>query len=227
MLSKSAWSLIIATLFAIFTWVTPVPEKWRTVLIAVSSILLLLASIGWLIAHFKEGKPKLSGQIVCLEDDARLDQTDQDYDCFITLCVKVRNSGTPTAVDSFSLNLWWGREDHPGTDEPVDGYYVQTFGREPGNERSRHAIRETPLSEFPVGEEITTTSKTGWRRFSFGSLPPAMIESGRLSKEVIIDLIALDSQGQQHTIYKATMYNGVERLIAGCGKLVTIPQAFS
>jgi hypothetical protein len=164
--------------------------------------------------------PQLTGEIICLEDDARLDKIDRDYDCFITLCVKVRNSGTPTAVDTFSLNLWWDGVDHPGTSEPIDGYYQETWGRDPGDERSRHATRAKPLTEFPIGEEITTTSKTGWRRFSFGSLPPEMIEgghraveSGHLAKPVTVELVAHDSQGNPHTIYNETMYDGVRRLI--------------
>src|SRR5215217_7039214 len=37
-------------------------------------------------------RPNLHGEIICLEDDARLDRVDRDYDCFITLFVKVRNS---------------------------------------------------------------------------------------------------------------------------------------
>jgi hypothetical protein len=152
--------------------------------------------------------PRLTGEIICLEDDARPDTKDDDYDCFITLCIKVRNSGRPTAVDTFSLNLWWGEEDHPGTSEPIHGYYVETWGREP-----------TRLTEFPTGEEIATTSKTGWRRFSFGSLPQEMVQRGHLAKDVVIELAALDSQGTPHTIYKDKMYDGVKRQIGGCGKI--------
>jgi hypothetical protein len=170
--------------------------------------------------------PQLTGEIICLEDNARLDKIDRDYDCFVTLCVKIRSRGTPTAVDTFSLNLWWDGVDHPGTTEPIDGYYQETWGRDPGDERSRHATRAKPLTEFPIGEEITTTSKTGWRRFSFGSLPPEMIEgghqaveSGHLAKPVIVELVAHDSQGNLHTIYNETMYDGVSRLIGGCGKI--------
>ena len=45
------------------------------------------------------------------------------------------------------------------------------------------------------------------------------VESGHLAKAVEIELTALDSQGNSHTIYKETMYEGVTRLIGGCGKI--------
>ena len=74
-----------------------------------------------LAAYSRRKKAKLTGELICLEEDPRLDTKDNDYDCFVTLCVKVRNSGTPTAVHTFSLNLWWEEVDHPGTSEPVKG----------------------------------------------------------------------------------------------------------
>lgn len=171
----------------------------------------------------RQERPRLTGEIICLEADPRLDTKDADYDCFVTLCVKVRNRGTPTAVDTFSLNLWWEGVDHPGTSEPLDGYVVETYGREPGEGRSKHVVRPEPLYEFPVGQEITTTSKTGWRRFSFGSLPPEMVRTSDLAKNVVIELIAVDSQGDPHTVHKGKLYDGVERLIGGCGKIVKYP----
>jgi hypothetical protein len=159
-------------------------------------------------------RPKLTGKIICLDTDARLDTIDNDYDCFITLSVEVTNSGTPTAVNTFSLDLWWERVNHPGTSELLDGYVVETFGREPGDERSKHAIKTTALTAFPYGEEITTTNyKRGWVRFSFGSLPPEMVESGRLVKNVIVELTAFDSKRDPHVIYKGT--NRLSR----CGKI--------
>ena len=45
------------------------------------------------------------------------------------------------------------------------------------------------------------------------------VESGTLAKPVTLELIATDSQGTPHTIYNQTMYEGVRRLIAGCGKI--------
>jgi hypothetical protein len=173
-----------------------------------------------LVAYSKgREKPNLAGEIICLDTDPRPDRKGNDYDCFITLQIKVRNRGTPTAVDTFSLDLWWEGVDHPGTTEPLDGYVVETLGREPGDLQSIHATRTSPLWEFPVGQEITTTSKSGWRRFSFGSLPPEMIEGDDLAKDVVIELKALDSQETRHTIHKGKMYDGVQRLIGGCGKI--------
>jgi hypothetical protein len=186
---------------------------------AVVSFLFYLA----LTAHSKRReRPKLYGEIICIEDDVRLDRVDGDYDCFITLCVEVRNSATPTSIPTFSLDLWLGEQDHPGTHEPLDGYYVQTWGREPGDERSKHKIRTNPLKDFPCGEEITDTNyKNGWLRFSFGSLPPEMVRGGdHLAKEVIVHLVALDNQRKPHTIYKGTLFKGPVERMAGCGKIV-------
>lgn len=172
----------------------------------------------WITKH--SGRPKLYGEIICIEDDVRLDQIDNDHDCFITLCVEVRNSATPTSITTFSLDLWLGEQDHPGTHEPVDGYYVQTYGREPGEERSKHAVRMDPLKAFPCGEEITNTNyKNGWLRFSFGSLPLEMVRGDHLAKEVLIHLVALDNQRKPHTIYKGTLFKGPTERMAGCGKI--------
>lgn len=188
---------------------------------AVVSILFYLT----LIAYSKRSeRPNLTGEIICLEMDPRLDTKDNDYDCFITLCVKVRNKGTPTAVDTFSLNLWWQGVDHQGLDEPLDGYVVETVGREPGDwGEPRRKTRTTPLYGFPMSQEITTTSETGWLRFSFGALPPEMIDRGHLARAVIIELTIKDSQETSHTIYKGTLYDGVVSRLAGCGKIVKYP----
>jgi hypothetical protein len=165
--------------------------------------------------------PQLTGEIICLEDYARLDTKDNDYDCFVTLCVEVRSGEMPNSVNAFALSLWWGDQHHPGTDEPLDGYYVETWGREPGNERSRHAIRTEPLEAFPFRQEITKTySPSGWARFSFGSLPHEMVNSGHLAKGVVIELLALDSQRKPHTIYKGPLYKGPVERMPGCGKIV-------
>jgi len=162
--------------------------------------------------------PRLTGEIICSEDEAYLDTRDNDYDCLFTLCVEVTNSGTPTTVTTFALNLWWGEQDHPGTDEPVNGWHVETWGREPGGKR---AIRTDPLNAFPVGTEVTNTnSKTGWRRFSFGALPREMVNSGHLAKGVVIELLAFDSQRKPHTIYKGPLYKGPVERMPGCGKIV-------
>lgn len=170
------------------------------------------------------GKPRLNGNIICLEVDPRLHTKDNDYDCFITLCVKVRNKGTPTAVDTFSLDLWWEGVDHPGLDEPLDGYVVETVGREPGDwGEPKRKTRTTPLYGFPMSQEITTTSETGWLRFSFGSLPPEMVDRGMLARAVILELTVKDSQETSHTIYKGTLYDGVVSRLAGCGKIVKYP----
>ncbi len=50
-MSRSAWGVLVATLFAIATWVTLIPEQWRKPLVLVTWIALLLSSIGWLMAH--------------------------------------------------------------------------------------------------------------------------------------------------------------------------------
>jgi hypothetical protein len=166
------------------------------------------------------GKPKLYGEIICIEDETHFDQRDNDYDCFITLCVEVRNSETPTAVTTFSLDLWWRGQDHPGTHEPLDGYVVQTYGREP-DPRIRRVIRNTPLKDFPCGEEITKTNyKNGWVRFSFGALPPEMVDGDQLAKDVVIELAALDNQRKPHPIFKGTLYKSPVERMAGCGKIV-------
>jgi hypothetical protein len=175
--------------------------------------LALISLERWITKHGGP-KPKLIGHIICLESDPHLDRKDCDYDCFVTLSVEVTNAGTPTAVSTFSLDMLWDKESHPGTSEPLDGYYVQTWGREPGDEQSKHAITTTALTAFPYGEEVTKTNyKRGWVRFSFGSLPPDMVESGHLVKGVIIELTAFDSKRDPHVIYK-----GTDRL-SGCGKI--------
>ncbi len=65
--------------------------------VAVISFLFYLALSAY---SRRRERPNLTGEIICLEIDPRLDAKDNDYDCFITLCVKVRNNGTPTAVDT-------------------------------------------------------------------------------------------------------------------------------
>lgn len=64
-----------------------------------------------------------------------------------------------------------------------------------------------------------STLQRVWLRFSFGSLPPEMIDRDRLAKKVIIDLVAFDNQRRPHTIHKGTYYKGTVERIAGCGKI--------
>jgi hypothetical protein len=174
-------------------------------------VYLLLAALSR-----RPDRPKLTGKIICLDADCRFDMRDNDYDCFLTLWVELVNGATTTAVSTFSLEMGWENERHPGTSEPLHGYYVQTLGRDPGDEQSKHAIRTEALIEFPYGEEITSTNyKRGWARFSFGSLPTSMVNNGgHLVKEVDIKLTALDSKRDPHLIYEGTTTD-----LGGCGKI--------
>jgi hypothetical protein len=52
-MSRSSWGVVVATLFAIATWATPVPERWRALLVFLAWAVLGFACIGWLAAHLK------------------------------------------------------------------------------------------------------------------------------------------------------------------------------
>lgn len=55
-MSRSSWGVLVATLFAIVTWATPVPERWRYPLLVLAWVAFGLAIIGWLLAHTKTGQ---------------------------------------------------------------------------------------------------------------------------------------------------------------------------
>src|SRR6266700_7249542 len=50
---RSAWGVIVATLFTIATWATPVPEEWRWPLIFLAWFSLAISIIGWLLTHYQ------------------------------------------------------------------------------------------------------------------------------------------------------------------------------
>jgi len=53
-MSRSSWNVAVATLFAIATWVTPVPENLRLVLVRAAWVLLVGACLGWVVTHNRQ-----------------------------------------------------------------------------------------------------------------------------------------------------------------------------
>jgi hypothetical protein len=52
-MSRSAWGVAVTTLFAIATWVTPVPDEWRRLLIFLAWFALALSVVGWVLTHLQ------------------------------------------------------------------------------------------------------------------------------------------------------------------------------
>jgi hypothetical protein len=52
-MSRSAWGVAVTTLFAVATWVTPVPDEWRRLLIFLAWFALALSVVGWVLTHLQ------------------------------------------------------------------------------------------------------------------------------------------------------------------------------
>lgn len=52
-MSRSSWGVVVAALFAIVAWATPVPERWRGLLVLLGWVALGISCLGWLLAHMK------------------------------------------------------------------------------------------------------------------------------------------------------------------------------
>jgi hypothetical protein len=49
--SKSTWGVVVSVAFTIVVSVTPISERWRSVIVFIAWLLLLFSSVGWLLAH--------------------------------------------------------------------------------------------------------------------------------------------------------------------------------
>ena len=168
----------------------------------------------------RNARARLVGDIICLDVKPNLDTTgiEVHHDCFLTLSVLVRNDSTAaTMVSGFALDLLWQGEEYPGVREPIDGYHVQRYSREPAPWETKHKVRYDELIGFPYNQEITNTNhQTGWLRFSVGSVPLAAAKDGRLVDAVNVRLVALDSRRERHVIYEGTTK------LASCGSITRI-----
>jgi hypothetical protein len=65
--SKAMWSVLVTFFFAIGTWATPIPDRWKPYVVSVSWIAFLLSCFGWLVAHFSStGKWKPTNDALTL-----------------------------------------------------------------------------------------------------------------------------------------------------------------
>jgi TM2 domain-containing membrane protein YozV len=165
----------------------------------------------------RNAKPELIGVIECLEVDLHPNVRDEDYDCFLTFSLTMRNnSAAATMVSRFDLELLWGDESYVSIDEPLDGLNVETRSRQRDELGTVFEPRLVPLTAFPYDKEITNSNYVrGWLRFSVGSMPPATVKSNSLLEEIKLKLVAFDSRREPHLIYEGTTR------MAGCGKILT------
>ena len=202
----------LATLLLIFLvhWIHAPSAFYRHARAELGSTKLLLQQ-----EQARNAKPQLTGDIECLEIDLHPNIKDNDYDCFLTFPLTLRNgSAAATMVSHFELELVFKDQPYVSIDEPVDGFYVETRHRQPGKSGTTFEPHPEPLTAFPYDKQITNIGHLkGWLRFSVGSMPPDAVARGYLLDEVVLKLTAFDSRREPHLIYESSTD------LARCGKI--------